>query len=86
MITVLIMIIRACRLVPCRIRRTWSMGASTSHLALGRLADPALTSPGALVLVTRMAIPLSWGWMDYPGMRADRTFKHPITWWDPDEG
>ena len=29
-----LVVIRAYRLIPCRIRRTWSFGKSTSHLAL----------------------------------------------------
>src|SRR5215472_14147871 len=55
MITMLIVIVLIYRLIPARVRRVWSFGASTSHLVLADLR--AWEGPGALAYFARCAKP-----------------------------
>jgi hypothetical protein len=71
----LITVIRAYRLIPCRVRRSWSFGHSTSHLGLAAVRDAtsareALTaflvyiSPSQLAMMLGHPKP-SWGDNDF---------------------
>jgi hypothetical protein len=72
---VLIMLILAYRLIPCRIRRLWSFGYSTSHLGLAVVRDAGTgleaaraflvyVSPSQLVMALGQPKP-SWGGNDF---------------------
>lgn len=74
-----LLIVRAYRLIPARIRRLWSFGSSTSHLALAAL----LAGGGWAVLLSYCR--LSWNpgpfmpfpsWTD-PGPQGALSWSHP---------
>lgn len=58
----LITIMRAYRLIPARVRQLWSLGTSTSHLALAELEARRVTGLAAWLMAARMAAPRTDGW------------------------
>lgn len=80
-VTGIVAVIVLYRLIPKPIRRLWSFGDSTSHLALARFRAGEVTGWAAVRLFCWYAVPSmngAWrsgqGWDDHTGIRADDGF------------
>jgi hypothetical protein len=62
MTVILILLIRAYRLIPAPVRRTWSLGCSTSGGYLAELQAGNVTGLAALRLIAAALVPHAGGW------------------------
>lgn len=73
------------RLIPKQVRRLWSFGESTSHLALDELQSEDIHGLAALNLLLQYAVPHrrypERGWAPMPGSRH-RYDPDPTKWWN----
>lgn len=86
---VLIAVVAGYRLIPSRVRRTWSGGTSTSHLALAALQSGCVTGLAAWLMAARMVVPRAGNqWDGTPARVLLDTFppKPSLVWLPPAPG